>query len=297
MAVDYYWLFALLAPAFFAVSNVIDNHVLHSRMRDPVSYNILTTWPTLPMALLILAARPVSLAFGAWFVGTAVGFVFAFLFVLYTTAMMREEGTNVVSVLYTSPLFVAVLASIFLGERLSGLNYAGIGLLVLSAFLILYRRIGSGNLVLGAMVVYALGSAVARVAAKSALENVDIWSYFFWFLIGGVIGTAILAMIWRRRLSATLRRLDAGTSTLVLATSCISTIGLVFLYTSFSLGSVAIASGLTAIQPMVVFLFTSVLVRFRPGAIPLERLTGRWAYARKVGAALLIVLGAFALAE
>ena len=274
---------------------MVDNHVLHARLSDPVAYDIVTAWSTVPIAVGIFLDWRVSFAFDAWFVGTAVGFAFAFLFILYNIAMMREQGTNVVSVIYTSPLFIAILALVFLGEKLTVTNYVGILLLVSSAFLVLYRRIDAKNIALGIILVYALASSVSRVVTKSALQDVDVWSYFFWFLVGGVMGTTILAVLRPKSVSFALRKLDARLLLLVIATTVFSTIGLVFLYSAFSLGSVALASGLSAIQPTVVFVYSTVLLRIRPGAIPAERITGRWADARKVGAVLLIVLGAMAL--
>jgi len=292
---EYFWLFSLLAPICLGASNLVDNHVLHARLSDPVAYDIVTAWSTVPIAVCIFLEWRVSFAFDAWFVGTAVGFAFAFLFILYNIAMMREQGTNVVSVIYTSPLFIAVLALVFLGEKLSVTNYMGILLLVSSAFLVLYRRIDAKNIALGVILVYAFASSVSRVVTKSALEDVDVWSYFFWFLVGGIMGTTILSVIRPKSFSLVLRKLDARLLLLVIATTVFSTIGLVFLYSAFSLGSVALASGLSAIQPTVVFVYSTVLLRIRPGAIPAERITGRWADARKVGAVLLIVLGAMAL--
>ena len=274
---------------------MVDNHVLHARLSDPVAYDIVTAWSTVPIAVCIFLEWRVSFAFDAWFVGTAVGFAFAFLFILYNIAMMREQGTNVVSVIYTSPLFIAVLALVFLGEKLSVTNYMGILLLVSSAFLVLYRRIDAKNIALGIILVYAFASSVSRVVTKSALEDVDVWSYFFWFLVGGIMGTTILAALRPRSLSLVLRTLDARLLLLIIATTAFSTLGLVFLYSAFSLGSVALASGLSAVQPTVVFVYSTVLLRIRPGAIPAERITGRWADARKIGAVLLIVLGAAAL--
>jgi uncharacterized membrane protein len=293
--VNYFWLFSLLVPFCLAVSNVIDNHVLHSRLDDPVSYDIITTWLTIPVAVGVFLAWRVSFAFEAWFVGTAVGFTFAFLFILYNFAMMKEQGTNVVSLIYTSPLFVAILALVFLGEELSVTNYFGILILMFSAFLVLYKRIGAKNIGLGIILVYAFFSAVARVVSKSALENVDIWSYFFWFLVGGIIGSVVLAAIRPRRLAAAWRRVDARLFLLLVATTALGEVGFVLLYSAFSLGSVVLASGLAAIQPTVVFLYSSILARIRPGVIPSERASGRWAGVRKICAVILIIIGVLAL--
>jgi len=295
--VNYFWLFSLLVPFFLGVSNVIDNHVLHNRFGDPVSYDIITTWLTIPVAIGVFLAVRVSFAFEAWFVGTAVGFAFAFLFILYNYAMMREQGTNVVSLIYTSPLFVAILALVFLGEQLSVTNYLGILVLILSAFLVLYRRIDRKNVALGIILVYAFFSAVARVASKSALENVDFWSYFFWFLTGGIVGSAVLTAIRPNRLAAALKKIDRQLLLLMVGTTSFSTVGLVLLYSAFSLGSVVLASSFGAIQPTVVFLYSAILLRIRPGVIPSERAPGWGASIRKIAAVVLIIVGVLALTE
>jgi len=293
--VNYFWLFSVLVPFCLAGSNIIDNYVLHVRLDDPVSYDILTTWLTIPVAVAVFLVWKVSFAFNAWFVGTAVGFAFAFLFILYNFAMMKEQGTNVVALIYTSPLFVAVLALVFLGEQLTLTNYLGILILILSAFLVLYRKLDAKNIALGVILVYAFFSAAARVASKSALENVDIWSYFFWFLVGGILGTLILAAIRPRRLAAAWRRVDARLLLLFIATTSLGELGFVLLYSAISIGSVVLASGLSAIQPTLVLVYSAILVRVRPGVIPAERASGRWAGARKIAAVVLIILGVLAL--
>lgn len=294
-AVNYFWLFSALVPFCLAGSNVIDNYVLHERLDDPVSYDILTTWLTIPIAVAVYLVWKVSFAFDAWFVGTAVGFAFAFLFILYNFAMMKEQGTNVVSLIYTSPLFVAILALLFLGEQLTLTNYFGILILILSAFLVLYKKLDTKNIALGIILVYAFFSAVARVASKSALESVDIWSYFFWFLVGGIIGTFILAAMRPKKLAAAWRKVDARLFLLFIVTTSLGELGFVLLYSAFSIGSVVLASGMSAIQPTLVYVYSAILGRIRPGVIPAERAAGRWVSARKIVAVILVILGVLAL--
>jgi len=293
--VNYFWLFSLSVPLCLAVSNVVDNYVMHFRLNDPISYDIISAWFVVPVAACVFLAWKVSFAFEAWFVGTAVGFAFAFLFVLYNYAMMKEQGTNVVSLIYTSPLFVAILALVFLGEELSVLNYFGVLVLILSALLVLYKRIDAKNIALGVTIVYAFFSAVARVASKSALGGVDVWSYFFWFLVGEIGGTVVLAAVRPRKLAAAVRMVDARLFLLIVTTTGFSTVGFILLYSAFSMGSVVLASSLSAIQPTLVLLYSAVLFRNRPGAVPPERTPGKWANARKVGAVILIIIGALAL--
>jgi hypothetical protein len=60
-----FWLYSFLAPASFAISNLVDNHVLHAHIRDPVSHDVLTIWPSTPIVALIFLATRVSLGFDA----------------------------------------------------------------------------------------------------------------------------------------------------------------------------------------------------------------------------------------
>jgi drug/metabolite transporter (DMT)-like permease len=293
--IGYFWLFSILAPVFFAVSNLVDNHVLHIRLGDPISYDILSIWPSLPFALLIFLSTPVSFAFDAYVVGTLVGFAFAFLYVLYEMAMMKEQGTNVISVIYTNPLFVAILATASLHEALTALDVVGILLLTTSAFLVLYERFDMKNVALGLALAYSFGSAVTRVVGKSALGHVDVWSYLFWFIVGEGLGSLVLVPLHRDELRRSIAKLDRTTFFLILTTTIFSFVAFALLYFAFSLGPVALASGMTAIQPTILLVYSSVLLHYRPDALPAERVKGRWASARKVGAVLLIVVGALAL--
>ena len=290
-----FWLCALLAPAFFALGNLIDNHVLHARLRDPISYDILTIWPTIPIAALIFLARPVSFGFDAAVVGGAVGLASAFLSIVYCVAMMREQGTNVISIIYTNPLFVAIFASVFLRESLTVANYIGIILLVGSATLVLYKRVSMRNLTLGVVLAYAVASATTRVVTKSALGGVDVWSYLFWFIVGQCLGSVVLVAFRRKGFSESWHKLDSRIVLLILATTFLSFSGLVFLYSAFSLGSVTLASGMAAIQPSLLLVYSIVASRFHPEAFPPETIEGRWVNLRKIGAVILIVVGALAL--
>ena len=277
------------------MGNLIDNHVLHARLRDPVSYDILTIWPLVPIAALIFLAAPVSFGFDAAVVGSAVGLASAFLSIVYCIAMMREQGTNVISIIYTNPLFVAILASVFLGESLTLANYIGIILLVSSATLVLYRRVSMRNLTLGIMLVYAVVLATTRVVTKSALGGVDVWSYLFWFIVGQCLGSVVLVVFRREGFSASWHKLDSRIVLLILATTFLSFSGLIFLYSAFSLGSVTLASGIGAIQPSVLLAYSTVAFKFHPEAFPPETVEGRWVNLRKVGAVILIIAGALAL--
>src|SRR5208337_653092 len=169
--VSAFLLLALLAPLCWAGANLVDNHILSKRLRDPVAYDVLEIWVGSIFAVLILISVKVSLEFDAYFYGTLVGLGFSGLYVLYDIGMMKEEGTRVVSLIYTLPLYVAVISWFVFGEELVVRNYLGIVLLVVSAFLVSYKKLTRSNVSTSGLLMvifFAIGSACTRIVSKFA---------------------------------------------------------------------------------------------------------------------------------
>lgn len=286
-----FWLLAFLAPVVLAIGNLVDNHLLQRAIHDPVTYDIITIMPTPVFGALVFLSTRVSFSPAAWVTGTLVGFSFAFMWVLYDVGMMKEEGTSVVSIVYTIPLYVAVLSWIFLGEVLTALDYAGIAMLLLSVALVFYRRTSHRALLLA--LAYAVFGAVTRVVSKPVLAQVDVWSYLFWVVVGQCIGALALTCIpaYRSRLRKSISSLRPKTISLVLTTASATFAGYLFLYASISLGPVALASGITAVQPFILLLYTTAALKVWPGSLPKDEVKDRYSTLRKVIAAALIIAG------
>jgi drug/metabolite transporter (DMT)-like permease len=290
-----FWLLAFMAPMTLAVGNLVDNHLLHRAIRDPVTYDVITIMPSLVFGALIPLFTRVSASLVAIAAGTAIGFSFALMWVLYDVGMMKEEGTSVVSIVYTIPLYVAVLSWLFLGEVLTAIGYAGIAMLLLSVLLVFYRRASHHALLLA--LAYAVFGAVTRVVSKPVLGQVDVWSYMLWVVVGQNLGALALSCwpAYRQRLRKSIASLRPATVLLVVVTASATFGGYFFLYSAISLGPVALASGITAVQPFVLLVYsTAVLLRW-PGSLPVDEVKDRYSSLRKVLAAALIILGTLAL--
>jgi len=290
-----FWLLALLAPATLAIGNLIDNHLLHMAIRDPVTYDIITIIPSPIFGAMIPLFTRVSMSMVAIATGTAIGFSFAFMWVLYDVGMMKEEGTSVVSIVYTIPLYVAFLSWLFLGEVLTLANYAGIFMLLLSVLLVFYRRTSHHALLLA--LVYAVFGAVTRVVSKPVLGQVDVWSYLFWVVVGQCIGALALSCrpSYRVRLRKSIRSLQPLTVLFVGITASATFVGYLFLYSAISLGPVALASGITAVQPFILLLYTTAVLWRWPGSLPVDEVEDKYSSIRKIAATALIIVGTAAL--
>jgi len=290
-----FWLLSFLAPVTLAIGNLVDNHLLHRAIRDPVTYDIITIIPTPIFAGMIFLSTRVSASTVAIAAGTAIGLSFAFMWVLYDVGMMKEEGTSVVSIVYTIPLYVSILSWVFLGEVLTPINYAGIVMLLFSVLLVFYKRTSHNALLLA--LAYAVFGAVTRVVSKPVLGQVDVWSYLFWVVVGQCIGALALSCwpSYRVRLRKSIRSLKPVTTLLVVTTASATFGGYFFLYSAISLGPVALASGITAVQPFILLVYSTFVLWRWPGSLPVDEIADRYSSIRKVIAAALIIAGTAAL--
>ncbi|NIQ04431.1 MAG: EamA family transporter, partial [Candidatus Korarchaeota archaeon] len=130
------WLiFTFVATVFWAVGVVIDKYIITKHMQNPFAYQLLYTITEAPILLLLLFTS-ISFALPWSLLGIVAGFSLYPGIILYFKAMAVEEASRVISLWYISPIFVLLLAYVFLGEKLSLPSYLGIVFLILGAMFI-----------------------------------------------------------------------------------------------------------------------------------------------------------------
>jgi len=269
-----WFLFALLAPILFAIGNVIDKFALTKKLRDPFSYNIITIFIGIIPTILVPLFLPISFEW-QYLLGILYGVIFSVIYVLYNKAMMEGEVSRMVSIMYMIPVFTMVLSTIFLQEYLSLENYPikyfGVILLVISAILVSYKKEKrKKHLVLSPiiiMLIYAFGSASMKVLSKYVLNFIDYWSFFFWGLIGNLIGAFILLITIshvRKNFVKDILRIDKRTWSLLFLTDFFNYAAYLVLFIAISLGFVSLVMGVASIQPMIVFIFVLFLSLYKP---------------------------------
>jgi drug/metabolite transporter (DMT)-like permease len=161
-------LYVVAAVAMFATTPVL------IRMADPVAPADITFWrmaiAALTVFVLSIAMRqPVRLPRAELGRFAAFGLVAALHFFLYIASLSFTTIAHSLSLVYTAPIFIAVLSAVFLKEPLARRKYAGIavtvvGIVILAGFepLMSPRMFFGDLLALGSAVCFAVYSVIGR---------------------------------------------------------------------------------------------------------------------------------------
>jgi drug/metabolite transporter (DMT)-like permease len=133
--------------------------------------------------------------FGRHLARNAVHYAAQFLWFLAITMIPIAE---VVAIEFTGPVWVALLAVVFLGERMTVARVAAVILGVVGVLIIV--RPGLDHVEVGQVValVAAIGFACSIILVKSLIRTESVVSIIFWMLIiQSVIGAVPAAMFWQ----------------------------------------------------------------------------------------------------
>jgi transporter family protein len=262
------WVLASFAGSFLiAVNTVFAKRILMVHVPGVSGYLGLVGVIWVTIGALILLAMP-------WQAGTS-GIAVAWAVVsglcqgvglfLMVTALSRLEVSRVVAAYHTYPVFVAIMAILFLGERLSVLHWIAIMLVVVGGGLVMVGQkrgtAGSGNRMAIVFVFLAsAGIALGMLTSKVALNEGDFWNVFGLrsVFIGAVFLLPGLTPQGLRQVKVILGNRTA-ILLILLAEAMIAPVAIYFMVLALSLGSAALVTTLLSTQPVFVLLISALL--------------------------------------
>lgn len=265
-------LIALLAAFLWAISSIIYSRV--GIFIPPFELNLIKGLLALLFVGVALLAGQVALAVVPLLGMLALGLSGAVGVGLGDTAYfqsMQDIGPGRAALLKVfSPPLAALIALIFLGERLPASIWGGILLTILGVALVLSDRapqamLGSGRLGRGVFygLLAALCEAIGVVLARGVLTQTGIhplWSTAF-RLVGAILVLLIWVAAWRPRLLAW-RKLDNAPRLAGLTTAGIfmgTFLGIVLQQTALSLAAAGIVITLTTTSPLFIMILVSLI--------------------------------------
>lgn len=292
-------LLALGSAACFGIVSVVDKRLLSHNLSG---VSVLYLWIALVLAFYIivtfsLTGIPTEAAPDRLLVALASGLATGVGLALMFMGLKFEEASRAIAITQIYPVFVAVLAVLFLGESLNRLQWAAIALVVMGTMLISLRgsprhllRLTRGTPML---VGSGLGLGLGFFAAKIALDSLSVWDVFAVQQLGVTLVFSLFARprVWRDLISALKNRNTL--LLMVVGEGMLPVVAIMLSLLATNLGPVSLVAGFLATRPLFLFIVATVLSSSRLRLM--EESVSRQALALKFTSIVMIIVGVGAL--
>ncbi len=292
---------SLLSAISFTAYSIIQKRALQRQTGGVFAFGFWGAMFHLCLSIGILAASPLPLS---WLSMPVLAMVAAGLLnvgfnLLVNKLVQQEDVTRIIPVLDSYPIFIAVMAVLFLGESLTPVKWLAISLVVCGVLLASWHQALPGSRVrvgrtLFLLLLASLGIAVYSVLAKYALGHMSFWHAY---AISSVASAPVFVLVVRAfRAWPEVRLAARRPGTMALIGSAHGMICMAFMtgLWAFELGPVSLSSAIMATRPVMLLAYVTLLGLLAPRVVA-ERDTGSAAL-EKGGAAALVTLGIGAMA-
>ena len=299
LSTGYIWV-ALLSAGTFGIVTVLDKRLASYNMPSLVAFymGVMVSLVGYATVAIIITGIPQHLPpdrlISAIVSGLCWGGALAMMFWGYKL----EEASRASAIIHTFPVFVAILAVVFLGETLGFGQWIAIFIVVSGAITISLWVASDGRLIrfnkgLPVLLGASLFTALALLTGKYALEELPLW---FVYSLRNYGMATIFLFLWRPGAFRQLYIALTNKQTLIvllLAEFILAPLAVMLNVAAIKLGPVSLVSTVTATRPVFVFIFGSILSISAIKLLdePLEIKT----LAVKLGAIIMIVAGIAAL--
>lgn len=280
-----------------ALVSLLDSHFMSRRMPGTRAYILICSIFTLPASIVMLILFPVPAGIGLApiLAISAAAVVSSVAMVLILQAMKNQDIAVVAPLVSTAPVFVAVLATVFLGESLGLRQWVGILAVITGAVIISFKWDAKGTghfhwkpffMLMGV----AILAAIASVINKYALGYMSFWTAAgIDFLVASIL---ILAFCLKRDVLKSLWAMENRRQAINLTVfnQGIATFATVMAFWTIQLGPVALASTVFNTRPLLIFAASAVIARLAPGFMVNEKLSPK-GLAIKGGGTVAVVGG------
>ena len=296
------WILISLASALaFAIVSILDKIIFLRFIPRAATFIFLVGVIQVVTGLAIMLFSPLgNYPFSVWGMAFLSGMFWGVSLTVMFWVMSYRDVSRVIPVVSSSPVFVAILAVVFLSERLTALHWLAIGVTVAGTAIISQKSPEQRRgipldssfflLILGAAT-FALGMFLNKLV----LQEMELWDLFILRNFG--LGTTCLLLMTRPSVVRDALRViksPAATGMFVITEGVIVFVGMALMLWAIDLGPVSLVSTVTSTRPMIVLAF-SILFSTRFWRLldePLDRKT----LTNKLVSTAMIVAGISAIA-
>lgn len=260
-------LFSILATLVWAIVNTVDKYILTKLVRKPVILLMILGIIGLIASFLVYLFHGFSyLSYFNIALALVAGILYIIGVLFYFKAVKIEEISRVVPLLYLSPLFVSILAAIFLGEIFTPIKYLGIFLLIIGAIFISSKnfiKISFGK-AFWFIVLASLVFSVNAVITKYILNFTDFWTIFSYMRIGAFFALIPIFCFSFKDLIFAVRDYGKKAIIVISLNEILALVGIILITIAMSRGYVTLVNAISSVQPFFVLLFAVILTIFYP---------------------------------
>ena len=263
---------AILSAAILGMVNIIDSHLISKRMPSIRAFLIPLSIIHLTVGLIVfylfplpegIGILPVLVAVASGLFRTAAASIMLYM-------LKREDVARVIPVVYTYPIFVAVIAIPLLGETLHYLEWLAVIAVVAGAVIVAAEHSISGSAdKIGKpflfLFVSSLLMAVADISAKYSLAYISFWNLFS--LVSFSMSGIFLLFSIRPQVFRELREMKRKrvAISLIAFSEMMAPIGIVLSYWAMQRGPVSLVSTIISSRPVFVAIYSLLLGMVFPG--------------------------------
>jgi len=267
-----WFVFALIAPIFWSICNVLDKFLLEKHIKDPIAYELLISLFNIMSIIILLLIAPISMSIYGFILGIIVGIFGTIAVIFYNKSMIDEEASRVVPLVYLDAIFVSMLAYIFLGEVFNLQKYLGIIFIVIGGVLISFKKITKKwnfSPTVKFILVAGLLWAGASVISKYTLNIIDYFSITTWQLLGYQFITPFLFLSRniRKNFFSYAKKFNKKICLLMIINTLIYLIGVLSFYYATSISSISLVYAIVSTQPFFIFIYTLIITKVAPDII------------------------------
>ena len=286
---------AILSAAIMGMVSIFDSHLLFKRMPGLRAFLLPVGIIHLIYGSLLFTLFPLPQGAGIWPVLAAVasGMLRTAAVVIMLDSLKREEVSRVIPVVYTYPIFVAIMATPLLGESLDSLEWLAIVIVVLGAVMASITQSPSGSIRWRGKLLLLFSAsllfAVADIASKYALAYISFWN-MFWLSAFCMSGIFLLVSVRPQVIGQVIKMEQRNSAMgLLVFNETLAPIGIVLSFWALERGPVSLVSTIISSRPMFVLMAALILSRLSP--MFLKWRYGKWILAMRLIATAMIVSG------
>lgn len=287
---------AVLSAAIMGAVNILDSHLLTRRfpgLREFL-FVVAAIHVTYAIILCIIFPLPAGLEPLPLLAAIASGLLRTVSVLIMLYNLKREEVSQVIPIVYTQPIFVAIIAVLLLGETLNYLGWIAIVIVVAGAVMVSITRNPSGTgtiriKLLLQLFCASLFFAIADITSKYALNFISFWNLFW---LSAFCMTGIFFIITMRpdvMKKITTIRNKTMVMFLTVFNETLAPVGLILSLWALKRGPVSLVSTILGSRPMFVLLFAFILSRIAPSFLKLD--SGKVIVVLRIFATAMIVGG------